>query len=74
MFNKNAFKAQMVMKGVTTKQLADSLGIDTSTLYRKIDNDGSFTRKEINNIIVVLGIENPKQIFFADDVAETQTP
>ncbi len=72
MFNKNKFKAQMALLGMTSKDLAKSLDVDESTLYRKIQNDGNFTRKEINQLIEILEIENPKEIFFADELAETQ--
>lgn len=66
MFNKRKLLAQMVLKGVTQKRLAEKLDIDESTLYRKINNDGSFTRKEMNTIIEILDIDDPMPIFFAD--------
>jgi len=69
MFDKNRLKAQMVLVGISTKELAKRLGIDESTLYRKIQNDGSFTRSEINQMIEILGIENPNEIFFAERLA-----
>jgi len=65
MFNKNEFKAQLVRKDMTMKELAMFLEIDESTLYRKIQDDGRFTRKEINAMIERLEIENPQEIFFA---------
>lgn len=72
MFNKNEFKAQLARVGMSAKTLAEKLGIDESTLYRKINNQGNFTRQEINDMISILGITNPKIIFFADELAETQ--
>ncbi len=69
MFNKNRLKAQMALLGMTSKELAKHLEIDESTLYRKIQNDGAFTRKEINQMIEILKIENPKEIFFAEELA-----
>lgn len=72
MFNKKMFRAQMVLKGITAKELSEKLGINESTLYRKINADGSFTREEINQMIVILGISDPKAIFFSDELAETQ--
>ena len=65
MFNKNEFKAQLVRKDMTMKELAMFLEIDESTLYRKIQDDGRFTRQEINAMIERLEIENPQEIFFA---------
>lgn len=72
LFDKRKFKAQMVLAGVSSKELAEKLGINESTLYRKINSNGNFTRTEINNIILLLSIDDPKDIFFADELAETQ--
>lgn len=69
MFDKNRFKAQMALRGKTSRDLAKALKIDESTLYRKIQNDGSFTRHEINTLIDVLEIDDPKSIFFAEELA-----
>lgn len=64
LFDRNEFKAQIVRKGKTMKQVADFLGIDESTLYRKIQADGNFTREEINLLIEFLEISEPMSIFF----------
>lgn len=64
MFDKNKFKAQMVLVGITSKKLADELGINESTLYRKINADGNFTRDEISQLVSILRIDNPQDIFF----------
>ena len=66
MFDRNEFKAQVVRKGKTMKQVADFLGIDESTLYRKIQADGNFTREEINLLIDFLEISEPMTIFFTN--------
>ena len=71
MFDKRKFLAQMTLRDVTKKQLAEYLGINELTLYGKINNSGSFTRKEINSMIKYLRIENPAEIFFADELTET---
>lgn len=72
MFNRNEFRAQIVRAGKTSKEVAEFLGIDESTLYRKIQDDGRFTRQEIGLLIKFLGIKDPDSIFFADELAETQ--
>lgn len=72
MFDKRRFMAQLALKGVTLKELAKNLEIDESTLYRKINDDGRFTRKEMNNMIDFLEIEDPNNIFFANELAQTQ--
>ena len=69
MFDKKRFMAQLALKGVTLKELAKNLEIDESTLYRKINDDGRFTRKEMNNMIDFLEIEDPNNIFFANELA-----
>ena len=65
-FNKRKFLAQMTLWDVSKKELAEYLGINEITLYRKINNDGHFTRQEINKMITYLHIDNPTEIFFAD--------
>lgn len=72
MFDERKFRAQLILVGVSMKGLAARLNINEATLYRKIKNDGSFTREEINIMIDFLHIENPKEIFFTDELAETQ--
>ena len=72
MFDKNRFRAQIILAGMTAKELADKIGINESTLYRKINADGNFTREEIGKIVEILHIDNPKDIFFADNLAYTQ--
>lgn len=69
MFNKREFMAQMARADMTQKELAQKLGIDESTLYRKINDDGRFSRKEMNSIIEILDIKDPSPIFFASELA-----
>ena len=71
-FDKVEFEVALVRAGVSRKQLAEYLGIDVSTLYRKIENDGAFTREEIVKIVELLKIDNPMKIFFAPKLAEKQ--
>ena len=68
MFDKRKFMAQIVLAGMTQKELAQKLGIDESTLYRKINDDGRFSRKEMNDIIEILQIKDPNPIFFAPEL------
>lgn len=69
MFNKLEFNAQIARKGMLKKDVAKALGIDVSTLYRKMEKDGDFSREEMSILIELLGIEDPKEIFFADELA-----
>ena len=65
MFDKRRFMAQLALVGMTLRELAQKLNIDESTLYRKISDDGRFSRKEMNEIIQILDIADPTPIFFA---------
>ena len=69
MFDERRFRAQLALVGISMKALADILGINESTLYRKVKDDGAFTREEINKMIDALKIEDPKAIFFANELA-----
>lgn len=68
MFDKLEFNAQMARKGKRRVELAKVLGIDPSTLYRKIENDGDFDRDQISIILDFLEIDDPMPIFFAKDL------
>lgn len=72
MFSEKRFKAQMILAGVTSKELAEQLHIHPTTLYRKIQNNGDFSREEIARMVEILKIENPQDIFFAPELTETQ--
>jgi predicted transcriptional regulator len=60
-------------KKSTIPELATAIGMDKSTLYRKINEDVScgITVKEANNIVNFLGLtkDEANSIFFAPDVA-----
>jgi transcriptional regulator with XRE-family HTH domain len=71
-FDERRFRAQLVLAGVTMKDLAERLGINASTLHRKISNDGAFSRAEINKMVEILHIDDPTDIFFTDKLAVTQ--
>lgn len=69
MFCLNKLKAQMVLKEISAKDLAKALDLNEATFYRKLKNDGSFTRGELEVIIQTLDIEDPADIFFAKELA-----
>ena len=70
MFNKVEFEVAMLRKGVKRQELANVLGIDVSTLYRKLENNGDFDRSQISIIMDYLDIDDPNPIFFAKDLAQ----
>ena len=56
----------MTEKKITQVQLAKLLGIDPSTLNRKINNKNgdNLTVKEVQKIMNILDINNPTEYFF----------
>ena len=68
MFDERRLRAQLVLKGMTIKELAEKLNMNESTFHRKMKADGSFSREEINSMIEILEIEDPMAIFFADQL------
>lgn len=68
MFNKRKFKAVLVEKGLTLSDVAKHLKINESTLYRKVNENTEFTRKEIQEICDLLKLDSPTDIFFAKEL------
>ncbi|MDY6153088.1 helix-turn-helix domain-containing protein [Clostridium sp. HCP1S3_B4] len=66
MINTQKIKAKMTEKKITQVQLAKLLGIDPSTLNRKINNKNgdNLTVKEVQKIMNILDINNPTEYFF----------
>ncbi|MDR2091166.1 MAG: helix-turn-helix transcriptional regulator [Clostridiales bacterium] len=75
MVKKNKLKGNIIERGLTVGQLAESINIDKSTFYRKLNKDvESFTIKEVSLIIKTLNLslDEIHEIFFAENVAQTQ--
>ncbi|MEN6595722.1 MAG: DUF739 domain-containing protein [Clostridiaceae bacterium] len=53
-------------RGLSQKAVAKSLGINEATFYKKMKR-GVFDSDEIYEMIALLDIENPVDIFFAKD-------
>ncbi len=65
----NRLKGKTVERGLTGEKLADGLGIDQSTYYRKLGNGGgSFTVAQVVKICDMLHLsdEERAKIFFAE--------
>lgn len=60
-------KALMVEKNLTGKDIAKLMNMSDKTLYRKLKT-GVFDSIEMNELIDILKIENPVEIFFANQV------
>lgn len=66
MFDKAKFKYFLDVNSLTMKELAERININQSTLYRKIGNNGDFSREEIGRIKNELNLsdEEAMEIFF----------
>jgi len=72
MVNINKLKGKIVENGISVEILAEKIGIDKSTLYRKMSNNGeALTVKEANQICkeLRLSVGEATVIFFSDLVA-----
>lgn len=65
MFDKDKLQEAIKKAGMTAKEFAAYIGIDESTLYRKINDNGRFNREEISKAADLIGPENTIAIFFA---------
>lgn len=72
MVNINKLKGKIVEKGMNISEMAEVIGIDKSTLYRKLRSNGEeISIKEANSIIKTLGLnfDEVNSIFFSQFVA-----
>ena len=72
MVNVNKLKGKIVEKGYSIPELAEKIGMDKATIYRKIANGGEgFTIKEANAIAKSLELNHDEvnAIFFDQIVA-----
>ncbi len=65
MFDKRKLQAVMLLKGKKVEDISKVLGVNESTIYRKLNNDGDFSRSEIEKLVDYLEIDNPVDIFFS---------
>jgi len=70
-FNANKLKGEMAEKGCSAEKLAAALGINPSTLYRKMTGASEFTRSEIQLAAAFLDLSasDIQDIFFAKELA-----
>ncbi len=55
--NMNALRGKMEEKRITNEELARRIGVDVSTLYRKMKSEGvSFTVGQMHKIVEVLNL------------------
>ena len=71
MVNTNKLKGKLVEHEMTQQDLADLLGMDRSTFYRKMKEGGRFSIQEVNQIVEIIPLTKDEalDIFFAKPVA-----
>ena len=72
MFDNRKLRAAMILAGKSVVDISKALDVAPSTFYRKVEKGGDFTREEIVIIIRELKLDDPTDIFFADEIANTQ--
>lgn len=71
MVNVSKLKGKIVERNTTQEELAITIGIDKSTFYRKMKQNGNFSIKEVNMIVSALNLSKDEamSIFFSETVA-----
>lgn len=72
MISVNKLRGKITEKGFSQSSLAIELGIAPKTFYDKMKK-GVFNSNEIEAMMNLLDIDDPKEIFFADNVAQQET-
>lgn len=72
MFQEEKLRQALAVKGISLQEMAKILGINPSTLYRKMVGESDFYRNEMVIICKTLEIQNISEIFFAEEIAYTQ--
>ena len=65
MFDRKEFDIELVRNEMNMSDLAIAIDIHPSTMYRKVADNGDFTREEIEKITERLHLDSPMKIFFA---------
>nr|DAN80853.1 MAG TPA: helix-turn-helix domain protein [Caudoviricetes sp.] len=71
MVDVSKLKGKIVERNTTQEELASKIGIDKSTFYRKMKQNGNFSIKEVNLIVSALNLtkDEAMSIFFSETVA-----
>lgn len=69
MFNANLLKAELLIKGISTDELAKTLEINKSTLSKRINGKSEWTLSELQKVGEILGVEKMNHIFFGQEVS-----
>lgn len=71
MVNVNKLKGRFVEEGKTVADVAENIGIDKGTLYRKLNNPEQITIREADAMVkfLNLSVDDAVAIFFSEYVA-----
>ena len=69
MFDKKRLEAELGLQNISKAEFAKALGIDTSTLYKKMNGKSDWTLTEIRKTGEILGKDKINPIFFAEKVS-----
>ena len=64
MLDANALRGEIVRNGMTQGQVAKRIGMSATTFSKKMKENG-FGIDEADQLIEVLGIQNPSAVFFS---------
>lgn len=72
--NPTEFQIAQIRAGVTKEEIAKSLDINISTVYRKINGESDFTLSELRVLKKIFGLskDDVDRIFFSDELTQTQ--
>lgn len=71
MVNVNELIKKIESKGISIVNLAKKIGVNPSTIYRRLSNPNTFTIREVNCIVKLLCLSSAEAvaIFFDENVA-----
>ena len=67
MIRTSELRGLIAKNGLSQREVAKRIGVHEETFYRKM-REGKFGSDEMQKLVRLLHIENPVEIFFADEV------
>ena len=72
--NQTEFKVAQIRAKLTVEEIAKKLGVNATTVYRKISGESDFTLSELKTLkrILCLSNDDVDRIFFNGELTESQ--